>query len=82
MPNNRFAKDLFASVVFCATLAACSSDEFSADPDVAAQQVDEKVDAEAKTLEEAADEAMKIKQAEIDNDTDTIITDMNGGTEQ
>ncbi len=82
MPNNRLARNLYTSAIFCMILAACGSDEFSADPDVATQQIDKKVNAEAKTLEEAADEAMKIKQAEIDSDTDTIIAEMNGAAAQ
>ncbi len=82
MPSNRFTKSLVGSAIFCVTLGACGSDEFSDDPEVAAQQIDEKVDAEAKTLEEAADEAMKIKQAEIDADTEEIITGMDDDTAQ
>ena len=55
------------------TMSACSEEALSDDPEIAGKQVDEKVAAEANSLEEAAAKAVEIRNAEIASDTQDIM---------
>lgn len=57
-------------------LAGCSDAEEPAEPETISidPEQEAEVDAAARTLEQAADEAMKIKEAEIAEDTASLST--------
>ena len=54
-------------VLATAALTGCDRADAPEQTEKTAQQVEKQVDAEAHTLEEAADEAVKIQQEEIEN---------------
>jgi len=73
-------KYIAAVAIILPALQGCSGETLSDDPEIAAKQIDDKVESKADTLEEAAAKAVEIRDAEIRSDTQELLRETSNGS--